>query len=207
MIFALSVPSEASKSPLCSLFPSYGTILLRMDGRQGNMEAEKYLGQLKARFKITNIFYFSQIGIILLLFGLLYWMQTPNSSPSAPSQNFLILKGIFFGISLLVVFLMSKLKKKLLGDPNQVPLQAHHKNPFEAKLGKLVSTQFIVLSLAEMVGIFGFILTFISQDMNDFYPFLVLSLGLFLLHYPRYLQWAQYCLVKHLKPKTPPPGA
>ena len=54
---------------------------------------------------------------------------------------------------------------------------------------QLQVTSIVTFALCEAVGILGFVLFLIAGSAVDFYFFLVLSLLLFGIHFPRYEQW------------------
>lgn len=57
---------------------------------------------------------------------------------------------------------------------------------------RLQTASIVTFAMCESVGLFGFVLFVVSGSSADFYFFLVLSLLLFGIHFPRWDQWQEW---------------
>lgn len=92
-----------------------------------------------------------------------------------------VLRYAFVGLAVAAAALIQVLRRRLLAarPAGMVPGLA------------LQTASIVTFALCEAVGVFGFVLFLVGGSVVDFYFFLVLSLVLFGIYFPRYDQWAQ----------------
>ena len=93
-----------------------------------------------------------------------------------------VLRYVFVGLAVADAVLVRILKARLLAArPAGV-----------APGAALQMASIVTFALCEAVGVFGFVLFLVTGSAVDFYFFLVLSLLLFGIHFPRWDQWQEW---------------
>jgi len=143
-------------------------------------------------FRMAKIIYFSLLlALFVYFFVAYYFAQMSANEPSDLGGHLEKLKIIFLFFGIFLFLAIRPFKKFLLGRNfsalNSTP--GISKNP---KMAKLFSTHIILLAISETITIFGLIITFLSLNLMDFYPFFVLSIILFLRLNPRHEEWKKF---------------
>lgn len=93
-----------------------------------------------------------------------------------------VLRYAFVGLAVADAVLIRSLKARLLAA----------RSAGTAPGAALQTASVVTFALCEVVGLWGFVLFVVAGSLVDFYFFLVLSLLLFGLHFPRWDQWQEW---------------
>jgi len=109
-----------------------------------------------------------------------------------PADIAATLRYAFLGVVLLDAALAASIKSRMLS--GKMPIQASpgQKANMPEPVTRLRSATAIGYAFSASALIFGIILFIIGLNRLDFYIFLVISLILFAINYPRYEQWEEY---------------
>jgi hypothetical protein len=115
----------------------------------------------------------------------------PLSQP-AGSDAFKNLKYIFLGMTFITIFLIMPVRRRILTQKSILAFNAKEKSEISLPLQNLRQAAIISYSFCNSVALYGVVYYFLSRDINGFYLFIIISLFLFNLHFPRYRQWESW---------------
>ena len=95
-----------------------------------------------------------------------------------------ILRYILYGPALFQVLTIQVLQRTLLKKAPGGELQV--------LAGKLSTSAIVIYALCETPAIYGLVLFLLAGLYQDFYLLLAYSLGLLLIHFPRYSRWEEW---------------
>ncbi len=134
---------------------------------------------LKARYLAVNFMGLAMIAAVFVYAGvveLIKWQMAPFAGFARLDPRIAgLLKYVFLAIAAAQYGIIKLIQK--IGPARSVD--------------QLPQTAIITFALCEAVAILGLVLFFLTGNTMDFYIFMVISLGFFYLHYPKYEQWEQ----------------
>ena len=134
---------------------------------------------LAQRYRITVIVGVAMIASLFLyalVAEVIQWTQAPFRG-FAPFPGWEVLRYVFLGVALVEAFVIRVVRKSILAGVITPE--------------KLHTASVSSYAICEGVGLLGFVLFVIGGRRMDLYLFLVLSLGLFGIYFPRYEQWEE----------------
>lgn len=142
------------------------------------------MADLAQHCRITRMIGAAMI-VSLLAYALVVQLIRINFAPFEGFSRFPqweVLRYALVGLAVADAILIRILKARLLAA-----------RPAAAPPGvRLQTASIVTFALCEAVGLFGFVLFLIAGSALDFYFFLVLSLLLFGIHFPRWDQWEEW---------------
>jgi hypothetical protein len=146
---------------------------------RGSRDLARSLTTLKARYLAVNFIGLAMIAAVFVYAGvveLIKWKLAPFAGfAKLEPQTAAHLKYVFLALAA-VQFGVIKAVQKIL------PARS---------VDNLSTTAVITFALCEAVAILGLVLFLLAGQGLDFYIFMVISLGLFTLFFPKYDQWEQ----------------
>ena len=154
------------------------------------------MDELKKAYKIAKI-----IGVAMIISVFIYGGVTEvikavmTKNTGAPFEGFV--PGAPFLVKLkFILFLLAIAQFVLIRFIRKAPLKvketdASGKPDISALAGKLISSALITYAFADSIVIYGLVIFLIGGSSADFFPFFILSLGTFLIYFPRISQWEQ----------------
>lgn len=155
------------------------------------------MDELKKAYKIAKI-----IGVAMLISVFVYGGVTEVikavmfKNTGVPFEGFV--PGAPFLVKLkFILFLLAIAQFVMIRFIRKAPLKvketegAGKKPDISALAGKLISSALITYAFADSIVIYGLVIFLIGGSSADFFPFFILSLGTFLIYFPRFSQWEQ----------------
>ncbi len=132
---------------------------------------------LKARYLAVNFVGLAMIASVFVYAGvveLIKWQWAPfGGFAKLPAATVTLLKYVFLAVAA-AQYGAIKVVKKI------VPAKS---------VDNLPQAAIITFALCESVALLGLVLFLLAGNPLDFYVFMVISLGYFYLHYPKYEEW------------------
>ena len=157
------------------------------------------MDKLRAAYRTTVIIGLAMMAslvIYLVIVSLIDAGTIPHKGTAMTGQPLELIKFALLGISAVIFFLIRTLPNKLLtavgkegkgtGIRQQVSAGA------ASEFGPLVAAAVVTFALCEVPAIFGLVLYFLGRSTTDFYLFLLISLFLFSIHFPKFSQWEEW---------------
>ena len=146
---------------------------------RGNRDLARSLTTLKARYLVVNFIGLAMIAAVFVYAGvveLLKWQMAPFTGFAKLDPGTVdLIKYIFLALAAAQFFIIKALQKIL---------PAH-------SVEQLSLAAIITFALCESVAVLGLVLFLLAGQALDFYIFMVISLGLFYLFFPKYEQWEE----------------
>ena len=100
------------------------------------------------------------------------------------APEFTKLRYIFYGITILNIFLIRSFRRMLL--------KKRLYDDLKILIGKLLRSSIITAAFCEVPAILGLVLFFIAGSVRDFYYLSIISIILVFLHFPKYKNWEEW---------------
>lgn len=154
------------------------------------------MDELKKAYKIAKM-----IGVAMLISVFIFGAVTELLKDAlskkagvpfegyAPGAPFLdTLKFVLFLFAIAHLFLIRFMKKSIV-KPRESDTAGEQ--DISILIRKLQSSALVSYALAEAIVIYGFVIFLIGGSSADFFPFFIISLGAFLIYFPRFSQWEE----------------
>jgi hypothetical protein len=143
----------------------------------GSRDPTKSFTTLKARYLAVNFIGLAMIAAVFVYAGVvefIKWQWAPFAGfAKLPAATATLLKYIFLAVAAAQYGAIQVVQKIV---PAKSP-------------ANLPQTAIITFALCESVAVLGLVLFLLTGNFLDFYIFMVISLGFFYLHYPKYEDW------------------
>lgn len=133
-----------------------------------------------------------QIGVALMLSTASYFFVAkliaaqrapfPGFAPSLPIE---VLRVVFAAMAVAALLMLKGVTRQMLVAPARPVSAAHGLSLIGQRLFALSLTR---LAICQAIAVFGFVLFLLGGHWQDFYAFVIASVGAFLFHFPRLSQ-------------------
>ena len=138
-------------------------------------EDQSEMKQLDNGWKIILLLWSAMLGslgiylIVCVAFG--------NKFQTGVDPNFSLetLRNVFLGVSILTLFTVLYLRKFMIRAGSSTLRSSHTSSVQHPAIGKYTSVILITSALLELIGLFGVVLYFLTQDNSSLYLFLTIS--------------------------------
>ncbi len=142
------------------------------------------MAALDQYLRTTRIVAVGMVAALIVYAGVVELLRTRLTSLPAPLPPATVrtLRRALLAVALGQAALIPTLRRALLTPRPGAP----------AAGPRLQTVSIAVFAMCESVGVYGVVLFVLSRATIDFYPFFVLALGLFAVHFPRRERWDQW---------------
>lgn len=143
-----------------------------------------YQDILRKKHRLVKLTWFIFIVILFLYYGLIrVILASENIQMDMPEAQISLFRYLFLGISLAEFLIIRFLKSILL----ETKMEG---NPDVSQLvQKLLSSSIISFAFCEIPAVLGFVLTVMTQNLKECYPFFAISFVGLLFHFPKFDEW------------------
>ncbi|MFQ6081821.1 MAG: hypothetical protein ACE5WD_00495 [Candidatus Aminicenantia bacterium] len=153
----------------------------------------KSMDELKRSYRLATIIGIAMIASLFVYVAVIEFIKK-NSAPLngfAPFPEVDILRYVLLGVAIACFFLIRFIKNRILSGKATIQKETIMYN-LSAPIQRLLTASIITYAFCESVAIIGLVLFFIAGNSLDFYTFMVISLILFSIYFPRYNQWEEW---------------
>lgn len=136
--------------------------------------------------KIRSIVLLGSIILYAVVVELAKVYGSPSMIPALGDKDLLRIVKYFLIMWTIVDVIVVRLRKYLLSK-----LESRGRYTRQDFIKYMVVSQLIVDSICCSVAVKGMVLFFLGGRSTDFYPFIVVSLILMMVHFPRYIEWEE----------------
>jgi len=150
----------------------------------------EYLRDLKKAFKTSVTLYVAfmiSVAVYLVVFEVLK-ARIPDFRGMMEKIDLPWLRYAFYALGLVQIFLIRFIREAATKNITTVDTRV--------LISHLQRMSMISAALCEVPVILGLVLFFISGSVQDFYILLILSFVLFVLYFPRYINWEEWIKAK-----------
>jgi hypothetical protein len=147
---------------------------------RGSRDLARSLTTLKARYLAVNFIGLAMIASVFVYAGvveLIKWQLAPFAGFAKLDSRTVDLLKYGFLVIAAVQYVAIKVVQKVLPGKS---------------VDNLPLTAIISFALCESVAVLGLVLFLLGGQTMDFYIFMMISLGFFYLHFPKYEQWERW---------------
>lgn len=151
------------------------------------------MNDLKKAYRTTMLIGLWLIGSVFVYAIIVEFVKTIGHAIGAvsPAPSAAILRYVLFGVAAVIFFLIRVINNHFLaGDVRTTRTETASR--YSPDIQRLMTAAVITYAFCESIAVLGLILYFLGGSPTDFYVFMLISLFLFSVYFPKYRRWEEW---------------